>query len=96
MRRHLAAIRAGLQLRRGELRPGLRPAAFSLLAGQTITNGRNATYSPTSGRVTATNVSHNASLAPGASVSFGFQATHIGTSGPPTGYALNGSTCTSG
>jgi poly(3-hydroxybutyrate) depolymerase len=70
--------------------------AFTLPTGQTITNGWNATYSPTSGRVTATNVSHNANLAPGASASFGFQATHTGNSGPPTAYALNGSTCTTG
>ena len=70
--------------------------AFTLPAGQTITNGWNATYSPTSGRVTATNVSYNPGLAPGASVSFGFQATHTGNSGPPTAYALNGSTCTTG
>jgi poly(3-hydroxybutyrate) depolymerase len=70
--------------------------AFTLPTGQTITNGWNATYSPTSGRVTATNVSHNATLAPGASASFGFQATHTGNSGPPTAYALNGSTCTTG
>jgi poly(3-hydroxybutyrate) depolymerase len=67
--------------------------AFTLPTGQTITNGWNATYSPTSGRVTATNVSYNAGLAPGASISFGFQATHTGNSGPPTAYALNGSTC---
>jgi cellulase/cellobiase CelA1 len=67
--------------------------AFSLPAGQTITNGWNATYSPSSGRVTATNVSYNAGLPPGASVSFGFQATHTGNSGSPTAYALNGSAC---
>jgi poly(3-hydroxybutyrate) depolymerase len=70
--------------------------AFSLASGQTITNGWNATYSPTSGRVNATNVSYNAALAPGASVSFGFQATHTGNSGAPSGYALNGATCTTG
>ena len=68
--------------------------AFSLPSGQTITGGWNATYAPTSGRVTATNVSYNANLAPGASVSIGFQATHNGTDTAPTGYALNGSTCT--
>jgi cellulase/cellobiase CelA1 len=70
--------------------------AFTLPAGQTITNGWNAGYAPTSGRVTATNVGYNASLAPGASVSFGFQATHTGNNGAPTGYALNGSACTTG
>jgi len=67
--------------------------AFTLPSGQTITSGWNATYSPASGRVTATNVSYNASLAPGASVSFGFQATHTGDSAAPTAYALNGSSC---
>jgi poly(3-hydroxybutyrate) depolymerase len=68
--------------------------AFTLPSGQSITSGWNATYSPASGRVTATNVSYNASLAPGASVSFGFQATHTGNSAAPTAYALNGSSCT--
>jgi poly(3-hydroxybutyrate) depolymerase len=68
--------------------------AFTLPAGQSITGGWSATYSPTSGRVTATNLSYNASLAPGASVSFGFQATHTGNSGAPSTYALNGSACT--
>jgi len=68
--------------------------AFDLAAGQTITSGWNATYAPASGRVTATNVGHNATLAPGASVSFGFQATHSGNGAAPTGYALNGSACT--
>ena len=67
--------------------------AFSLPAGQTITNGWNATYAPTSGSVVATNVSYNAALAPGASVSLGYQATHSGNSGLPTAYALNGATC---
>jgi hypothetical protein len=70
--------------------------AFTLPSGQTITGGWNATYSPTSGRVTATNASYNASLAPGASVSIGFQATHSGNNGAPSAYALNGSTCTTG
>jgi len=67
--------------------------AFSLPSGQSITGGWSATYSPTSGRVTATNVGYNGSLAPGASVSFGFQATHTGNNGAPTSYELNGSAC---
>jgi poly(3-hydroxybutyrate) depolymerase len=70
--------------------------AFSLPSGQTITNGWNAAYSPTSGRVTATNVAYNAALPPGASVNFGFQATHTGDSGAPAAYALNGSACATG
>jgi cellulase/cellobiase CelA1 len=67
---------------------------FTLPSGQTITNGWNATYSPASGQVTATNVSYNGALPAGGSTTIGFQATHTGNSGAPTGYALNGTTCT--
>ncbi|HWS38035.1 MAG TPA: cellulose binding domain-containing protein [Actinoplanes sp.] len=69
---------------------------FALPAGQAITGGWNATYTTSAGRATATNVGYNATLAPGASVSVGYQATHSGDSGAPTAFALNGSTCTSG
>jgi poly(hydroxyalkanoate) depolymerase family esterase len=68
---------------------------FTLAAGQTITSGWNATYSPTSGQVTARNVSYNPTIAPGASVSIGFQATHTGNSAAPTAFTLNGTACTS-
>ncbi|MEU1607742.1 extracellular catalytic domain type 1 short-chain-length polyhydroxyalkanoate depolymerase [Micromonospora matsumotoense] len=67
--------------------------AFTLPAGQTITSGWNATYSPTSGAVTARNVSYNANIAPGASVSIGFQANHTGDTGKPPSFTLNGSPC---
>lgn len=70
--------------------------AFDLPVGQTITGGWSASYAPTSGRVTATNVGYNSSLAPGASTTVGFQATHSGNNGAPTAYALNGSACTTG
>ncbi|MBY8874541.1 PHB depolymerase family esterase [Micromonospora sp. PLK6-60] len=69
---------------------------FTLPAGQTITNGWNATYAPTSGAVTARNVSYNAVLAPGASVAIGFQATHTGGTGKPASFTLNGAACTTG
>ncbi|MGC4791779.1 PHB depolymerase family esterase [Micromonospora sp. DT178] len=68
--------------------------AFTLPAGQSITGGWNATYAPTSGAVTARNVSYNATIAPGASVSVGFQATHTGDTGRPSSFTLNGATCT--
>ncbi|WP_433393619.1 extracellular catalytic domain type 1 short-chain-length polyhydroxyalkanoate depolymerase [Micromonospora sp. KLBMP9576] len=68
--------------------------AFTLPAGQSVTNGWNATYAPASGAVTARNVAYNATLAPGASVSIGFQATHTGDTGQPASFALNGATCT--
>jgi poly(3-hydroxybutyrate) depolymerase len=68
--------------------------AFTLPAGQTITSGWNATYSPTSGAVTARNVSYNSTIASGASVSIGFQASHTGNTATPTSFTLNGAACT--
>ncbi|WP_432958821.1 cellulose binding domain-containing protein [Micromonospora haikouensis] len=67
--------------------------AFTLPSGQSITSGWNATYSPTSGAVTARNVSYNGSLAPNGSVDIGFQANHTGNAGKPSSFALNGATC---
>jgi poly(3-hydroxybutyrate) depolymerase len=69
---------------------------FGLRAGQNIVSGWNATYSPTSGQVTARNAGYNGTIAPGASVSIGFQASHSGDSGAPAGYALNGTACATG
>ena len=69
---------------------------FTLPSGQNITSGWNATYSPTSGAVTATNMSYNASLAPGASTNMGFQATHTGNTGRPASFTLNGAPCSVG
>ncbi|MFC7534343.1 PHB depolymerase family esterase [Actinoplanes sp. GCM10030250] len=68
--------------------------AFTLPSGQSITSGWNATYSPTSGQVTARNAAYNGTVAPGASVTLGYQATHTGNAGAPSGYALNGAACT--
>jgi len=69
---------------------------FTLPAGQVISSGWNATYSPTSGQVTARNAGYNGTIAPGASVSIGFQASHGGDTGSPTSFRLNGSQCTVG
>ncbi|KUN84294.1 cellulose binding domain-containing protein [Streptomyces griseoruber] len=67
--------------------------AFTLPDGQTVTSGWNADYSPASGRVTARNVAHNATIAPGASVGIGFQSAHTGNTAPPSSYTLNGTAC---
>jgi len=67
--------------------------AFTLAAGQAITSGWNATYSPASGTVTATNVSYNGTVPPGGSATIGYQATHTGNAGAPSGFRLNGTTC---
>ncbi|MEY9856311.1 endo-1,4-beta-xylanase [Catenulispora sp. GAS73] len=68
---------------------------FTLAPGQTITNGWNATYSPSSGQVTATNASYDGAIAPGGSVSIGFQATHTGNAAAPASFSLNGQACSS-
>ncbi|HEU5428821.1 MAG TPA: cellulose binding domain-containing protein [Actinocrinis sp.] len=67
--------------------------SFTLPGGQTVTNAWNATISPASGAVTATNVSYNAAIPPGGNTSFGFQANHTGNAAAPTGFALNGVAC---
>ncbi|WP_141203570.1 extracellular catalytic domain type 1 short-chain-length polyhydroxyalkanoate depolymerase [Streptomyces griseorubiginosus] len=70
--------------------------AFTLPGGQTITGGWGATYAPSSGAVTATNVSYNGTIAPNASVGIGYQANHGGDSAAPSGFTLNGTACTAG
>lgn len=67
---------------------------FTLPGGQTITSGWNATYSPTSGQVTARNMSYNGTIGPNATVEIGFQANHTGNTGQPTSFSLNGAACT--
>ncbi|WP_405875505.1 PHB depolymerase family esterase [Streptomyces sp. NBC_00005] len=68
--------------------------AFTLHAGQAVTNGWGATYAPTTGAVTATNVSYDGTLAPSASVTIGYQASHTGNSAAPPAFTLNGTACT--
>jgi endo-1,4-beta-xylanase len=66
---------------------------FTLPAGQSISSGWNATYTPTSGQVTARNLSYNGTLAPGASTSIGFNANHTGNTARPSSFTLNGQSC---
>ena len=51
---------------------------------QTITNTWNATETQSGKAVTATNAPYNNVIAPGASTSFGFNASYSGTNGAPT------------
>jgi poly(hydroxyalkanoate) depolymerase family esterase len=69
---------------------------FTLPAGQSITSGWNATYSPAGGQVSARNMTYNAVLAPGASTTIGFQATHTGNTARPAAFTLNGTICAIG
>ncbi|MFI2666846.1 extracellular catalytic domain type 1 short-chain-length polyhydroxyalkanoate depolymerase [Micromonospora carbonacea] len=68
--------------------------AFGLPAGQTITSGWNATYSPTSGQVTARNLAYNGAIPANGSIDIGFQVTHSGNAAKPASFALNGAPCT--
>ena len=70
--------------------------AFTLPSGQSVVSAWNATISPSSGSVTATNMSYNAGIPAGGNTSFGFQASHNGNAGAPTGFTLNGTPCTVG
>jgi len=67
---------------------------FTLPSGQSITSAWNATVTPASGAVTARNMSYNATIPPGGSASFGFQANHSGNTGKPAAFTLNGTACT--
>ena len=67
--------------------------AFTLPAGTTLGSYWDATVSSVGQRHTFTNRSWNGTVAPGASVSFGFLATG---SGSPTDCTLNGAPCSGG
>ena len=46
-------------------------------------------------KVTATNLSWNASIAPSATVTVGFNASYSGSDPRPANFTLNGAACTS-
>ncbi|MCY1136935.1 glycoside hydrolase family 3 C-terminal domain-containing protein [Actinoplanes sp. Pm04-4] len=63
-------------------------------AGQTVTQAWSARVTQSGSTVTATGESWSAALAPGATVSFGFNGAHSGANPRPTVFTLNGTTCT--
>jgi poly(hydroxyalkanoate) depolymerase family esterase len=69
---------------------------FTLASGQTVTSAWNATITPSSGAVSAANVSYNATIPVGGSTSFGFQANHTGNTAAPASFTLNGVACSIG
>jgi cellulose binding protein with CBM2 domain len=60
---------------------------------QQVTNAWNATVTQSGAEATARNATWNATIAPGQSVSFGFQATYSGSNASPSRFALNGAVC---
>ncbi|WP_434739477.1 cellulose binding domain-containing protein [Micromonospora sp. SH-82] len=69
---------------------------WSYGAGQRVTDAWNATVSQSGAAVTARNVSYNGNVATNGTASFGFNGSWSGSNPVPTGFALNGVTCTGG
>ncbi len=67
---------------------------FDFPAGQQVVHGWSATWEQSGPRVVATNAAWNGVVAPGASVTVGFNGSHSGNNPPPDQFALNGHVCT--
>ncbi|HET8842448.1 MAG TPA: cellulose binding domain-containing protein, partial [Ktedonobacteraceae bacterium] len=70
---------------------------FTFPNGQTITQLWNGSFTQSGGNVTVTNLSYNATIAPGQTLgsSPGFNGSWNGTNSPPSAFKLNGATCSS-
>lgn len=66
---------------------------FTFPASQQVTQGWNAIFTQQGSKVTVVNQSYNPVLAPGASVSPGFNGSWSGSNPAPTAFTLNGVTC---
>jgi glucuronoarabinoxylan endo-1,4-beta-xylanase len=69
---------------------------WSFGAGQTVTQAWNATLTQSGAAVTAKNASYNGAIATNGTASFGFNGSWTGSNPAPTGFAVNGVTCTGG
>jgi rhamnogalacturonan endolyase len=67
--------------------------AFAFSAGQLVTQGWSATFAQQGSQVTAQSLSYNGSLAPGASISVGFNGSWSSSNPAPTSFTLNGTAC---
>jgi len=66
---------------------------FAFGATERIQQGWSATWTQTGAEVTATNAPWNAAVAPGASVTLGFNASSSGVHTPPATFTVNGQSC---
>ncbi|MFB9234919.1 cellulose binding domain-containing protein [Plantactinospora siamensis] len=66
---------------------------FVFPGDQQITSAWSATYTQTGAVVAFRNLTWNGTVAPGGSVSFGFQGRWTASNTPPTSFALNGASC---
>jgi hypothetical protein len=67
---------------------------FTFPGDQQVTSDFNGTASQSGETVTLTNASYNGSIAPGGSVTVGFQGTWTNSDAAPAAFTLNGATCT--
>jgi len=67
---------------------------FTFTAGQTITQMWGGTPAQSGGKVTVTPADYNSSIPAGGSVTLGFLGNQGSTNPAPTGFTLNGGTCT--
>jgi endoglucanase len=66
---------------------------FAFPGNQKVTQGWSATWSQTGTDVTAKAMSWNGSVAPGQSVSIGFNGSYTGSNANPAAFTVNGRTC---
>ncbi len=64
---------------------------FAFPGTQQVTQGWNGVFSQSGANVTVTNASYNSTIAPGQSVSLGFNGSWSGSNPSPTAFTLNGS-----
>ncbi|MFJ7771473.1 PQQ-dependent sugar dehydrogenase [Streptomyces sp. NPDC097107] len=69
---------------------------FPLALGQTVVSDWNTELTQGSNTISAGSASHNAAIAPGASVTLGYLADHTGDASPPPRFMLNGDACAVG
>ncbi|NUR30118.1 MAG: cellulose-binding protein, partial [Catenulispora sp.] len=67
--------------------------AWTFPGDQKITNAWSATTTQSGANATAKNVDYNGTIAPGASISFGFQGTFTANDTAPTSFTVNGAQC---
>ena len=67
--------------------------AFTFPGDQKVTSNFNGGFSQTGEKATLTNASYNGAIAPGGSVSVGFQGTWTSNDTNPTSFSVNGTAC---
>ncbi len=68
--------------------------AFTFGGDQKVTQNFNGGFSQSGENATLTNASYNGAIAPGGSVTDGFQGSWTSSNAAPTSFTLNGATCT--